>query len=105
MGRTYRRNDIDKGIILFFPHRHGGEGFGQTQFAVFAVDNLHHIRDVLSIEGDGYLGAFDGSGNRFFGVTDIRIVGGDMELAIGELHLDDIVITSPGNQGNALRLW
>ena len=70
MGRTYRRNDIDKGIILFFPHRHGGEGFGQTQFAVFAVDNLHHIRDVLSIEGDGYLGAFDGSGNRFFGVTD-----------------------------------
>ena len=98
MSRADRRYDVDKLLVIRLADSRWRKGLIELDLAGIAVDVLHDIHDVLGIESNRQFRTFNRGGNRLFGITDIRVVRGNMNLIVRKFQLDDVVIASAGNQ-------
>ena len=80
---SYRRDDVDKAVIVFFLDGSRGEWLVEADAAGLAVDVLEHVDDVLRVKGNRDVRAVDLSGDVLLGVADLRVVRGDVDLVAG----------------------
>ena len=102
MRRSYRCYHIEEGVVVVFADGHGIQALLEIEHTFFFIDASEHIGDVFCIEGDVDIGALHGSRHSLFCIADVGVVGGYVDLSLGEVEPYDVVLVGTGNQGYAV---